>query len=164
MKYLIIFYFPIRNIFASRVKFWKWYLESKKNLDEKCICHFYLTFCAIRFCTTGIESTSFGKTETIVKQHQVTPEKKKLLKEKTCISDWLHKKWSFQLRISSVNVTKSAGNCGFGHIYWRIPHFLCSDWLGKINLIIVLFTKETRMITWGIRLCSKFLTNLRECR
>ena len=26
------------------------------------------------------------------------------------------KKWRFPLRISSVNVTKSAGNCGFGHI------------------------------------------------
>ena len=24
---------------------------------------------------------------------------------------------SFTLKISSVNVTKSAGNCGFGHIY-----------------------------------------------
>ena len=33
----------------------------------------------------------------------------------------LHKKWSFPLRISSVNVTKSAGNCGFGPIYWRNP-------------------------------------------
>ena len=33
----------------------------------------------------------------------------------------LHKKWSFPLRISSLNVTKSAGNCGFGHIYWRNP-------------------------------------------
>ena len=31
----------------------------------------------------------------------------------------LHKKWSFPLRISSVNVAKSAGNSGFGHIYWR---------------------------------------------
>ena len=31
----------------------------------------------------------------------------------------LHKKWSFPLRIHSVNVTKSAGNRGFGHIYWR---------------------------------------------
>ena len=29
----------------------------------------------------------------------------------------LHKKWSFPLRISSENVTKSAGNCGFGYIY-----------------------------------------------
>ena len=28
-----------------------------------------------------------------------------------------HKKWSFPLRISSVNMTKSAGICGFGHIY-----------------------------------------------
>ena len=26
---------------------------------------------------------------------------------------------SFPLRISSVNVTKSAVNCAFGHIYWR---------------------------------------------
>ena len=33
----------------------------------------------------------------------------------------LHKKWNFRLRISSLNVTKSAGNCGFGHIYWRNP-------------------------------------------
>ena len=31
----------------------------------------------------------------------------------------LQKKWSFLLRISSVNVTKSAGNCGFGQIYER---------------------------------------------
>ena len=29
----------------------------------------------------------------------------------------LHKKSSFPLRISSVNVTKSAVSCGFGHIY-----------------------------------------------
>ena len=29
--------------------------------------------------------------------------------------------WSFPLMISSVNVTKSLGNCGFGHIYWRNP-------------------------------------------
>ena len=29
----------------------------------------------------------------------------------------LLKKWSFPLRISAVNVTKSAGNCRFGHIY-----------------------------------------------
>ena len=28
----------------------------------------------------------------------------------------LHKKLSFTLRISSVNVTKSEGNSGFGHI------------------------------------------------
>ena len=31
----------------------------------------------------------------------------------------LHKRPSFPLKISSVNVTKSAENCGFGHISWR---------------------------------------------
>ena len=31
----------------------------------------------------------------------------------------LHKKWSFLLQISSVNMTKFAVSCGFGHIYWR---------------------------------------------
>ena len=30
------------------------------------------------------------------------------------VKEALHKKWSFPLRISSVNVNKS----GFGHIYW----------------------------------------------
>ena len=33
----------------------------------------------------------------------------------------LHKKWSFSLMIYSVNLTKSAVSCGFGHIYWRNP-------------------------------------------
>ena len=37
------------------------------------------------------------------------------------LKHWLHKKWSFPLRISSLNVTKSAGNCGFGRIYWINP-------------------------------------------
>ena len=34
----------------------------------------------------------------------------------------LRKKWSFPLRISSENATKSAGNCEFGHIYWGNPY------------------------------------------
>ena len=42
----------------------------------------------------------------------------------------VHKKWSFPLRISSVNVTKSTVSCGYIHIYWRNPSwkasFLCS--------------------------------------
>ena len=41
----------------------------------------------------------------------------------------LHKKWNFPLRISSVNVTKSAGNCGFGQIFLNGKfHFLSSVW------------------------------------
>ena len=46
----------------------------------------------------------------------------------------LHQKLSFPLRISSVNVTKSAVSCGFGHIYYEINemlHFLCSEDLEK---------------------------------
>ena len=31
------------------------------------------------------------------------------------------KKWSFPLRIYSVNKNKSAVSCGSGHIYWRNP-------------------------------------------
>ena len=46
--------------------------------------------------------------------------------EKELVS--LYKNWSFPLNIFSVNVTKSAGNCRFGHIYWKIfngkLHFL----------------------------------------
>ena len=33
----------------------------------------------------------------------------------------LPKKWSFPVRISSINVTESQGNCKFGHIYWGRP-------------------------------------------
>ena len=33
----------------------------------------------------------------------------------------VHQKWGFPLRISSVNVAKSAVSCGFGHIHWRSP-------------------------------------------
>ena len=38
----------------------------------------------------------------------------------------LHEKWSFPLRTSSVNVTKSAVSCVFGHIYWRNPSWKTS--------------------------------------
>ena len=47
----------------------------------------------------------------------------------------LHKKWSFPLRIPPVNVTKSAGKCGFGHITGVILkgklHFL---WAVRSNI------------------------------
>ena len=35
----------------------------------------------------------------------------------TCRMIWPLEGWSFQLKISSVNVTKFTGNCGFVHIY-----------------------------------------------
>ena len=49
----------------------------------------------------------------------------------------LHKKWSSPLKISSVNVTKSAGNCGFGHIYWKkslMENFIFCAVIAKIGL------------------------------
>ena len=33
----------------------------------------------------------------------------------------LHKKWSFPLRVSSVNGTKLVISSEFGYIYWRNP-------------------------------------------
>ena len=38
----------------------------------------------------------------------------------------LHKKRSFPLRISPVNVTQSAGHCEFGHTYWTNPQWKTS--------------------------------------
>ena len=49
--------------------------------------------------------------------HAVNKTNTQLITEILAIS--LHKKWSFPLRISSVNVTKPAVSFVFGHIYWR---------------------------------------------
>ena len=54
----------------------------------------------------------------------------------------LHKKWSSQLKISSVNENKSAGNCGFGHIYWGNPQWktfcaVFSDQIKQLNRLEV---------------------------
>ena len=58
----------------------------------------------------------------------------------------LQKKWSFPLRISSVNMTKSAGICGFGHIYWRNPGWKISFFvqciLRWVIVVIIKFTEQ----------------------
>ena len=51
------------------------------------------------------------------------------------------KKWNFPLTISSVNVIRSGGNCGFGHIYWINPSWkasLFSQCQGLIKLRLLL--------------------------
>ena len=51
----------------------------------------------------------------------------------------LHKK-SFPLTSFSVNVTKSAVSCGFGHIYWRNPlwkTFLDQSWFSACRYISI---------------------------
>ena len=45
----------------------------------------------------------------------------KSLRKSGLVNSALRKKWSFLLRISSLNVTKSAVSCGYGPIYWRNP-------------------------------------------
>ena len=57
----------------------------------------------------------------------------------------LHKKWGFPLTISSVNVTKSTGNCRFGHIYWRNPRWKTS------------FFVQCMVCYFSLRDASKFL-------
>ena len=55
----------------------------------------------------------------------------------------LYKKWSFPLRISSVNVTKSAVSYGFGYIYWRNPEWKTSLFVQWIFLHMHLTKKST---------------------
>ena len=68
-------------------------------------------------------------------------------------TDSLHKRWSFPLRVFSVNVTKSTVFCGFGHIYWRNldekNHFLCSDLTcGKKKSLFVSEGCNLRCFSW----------------
>ena len=60
----------------------------------------------------------------------------------------LHKKWSFPLRISSVNGNNSAGNCRFGHIYWRLHdgklHFCAVCFLSVATFKILLYKSSPK--------------------
>ena len=51
--------------------------------------------------------------------------------------DSLHKKWSFSLRIYSVNVTKSAENCGLGYICRRNHEWKTSFFCGVTSLFFM---------------------------
>ena len=61
------------------------------------------------FCIVDYELAS--------KNHRTTLE----LPSEKLVEFFTGQKWIFPLKISSVNVTKSAVSCGFGHIYWRNP-------------------------------------------
>ena len=66
---------------------------------------------------------------------------------KGLVPETLHENWSFPLRISSVNVTKSAVFCGFSHIYWRNPqwklHFLCNEIAKKKGKVLATDISES---------------------
>ena len=79
----------------------------------------------------------------------------------------LHKKWSFPLRISSINVTKSVGNCEFiGHSYWRNPYwktsyfaqcFLMIDSLSSFTLTF-LYDFEIMFSLYSHHICNSTQT------
>ena len=54
----------------------------------------------------------------------------------------IYKNWSFTLRIFSVNVTKSAGNGGFGHIYWT--NLQCKSWF----VVLCILFKNIQKFIW----------------
>ena len=65
------------------------------------------------------------------------------LKRKKLFLVSLHKKWSFPLRLFSVNMNKSTISCGFGHIYWRNPSWKTSFFavnLANLTRSTVLFS------------------------
>ena len=70
----------------------------------------------------------------------------------------LHKKWSFPLRISSVDVTISTGNCRFGYVYWRNPswktsyfvqcwcsRYICSADIMNLSIKLSTFPEECKI-------------------
>ena len=63
-------------------------------------------------------------------------------------------KWSFPLKISSVNVTKSARNSGFDHIYWKNPSWKTSFFIGCLKF---------RHVAWILASISNFRYNDRRC-
>ena len=99
--------------------------------DEKCLCVWPIKWqCCLHTETTQLicyanQLTGFYMSATLALMGQTQVQEKVLglLPEKnttyaSATQKLLpHKKWSFPLRIYSVNVTKSAGDCGFGHIY-----------------------------------------------
>ena len=64
------------------------------------------------------------------------------------LKHWAHtslqkKKWSFPLRISSVNVVKSADSWGVRHIYWRNPLWKTSFFVQCLFLVYKLSRENT---------------------
>ena len=102
----------------------------KKRLQHRCFAVKLAKFLRIpilkNICERLFLKSAFFRSETTILErisdqysHFILP----------CNPITLHKKWNFPLRISLVNVTKSAVSCGFGHIYQRNPQwktFLCS--------------------------------------
>ena len=84
---------------------------------------FHLFVCTI-FVLFSINTTITSPNIVVVTSCFVALSKIKIAETFQKILPWpfpLHKKWSFPLKISSVNLTKSIGNYWIGHIYWTDP-------------------------------------------
>ena len=68
----------------------------------------------------------------------------------------LHKKWSFPLRIFSVNMTKSTVSCGFGHIYWRNSWWKTSFFVQCVFRTVLNIYDETCLQKWRILVVNQF--------
>ena len=108
---VLIFPFRIRTEYGDFICKSLYLVQMRENMDQK-------NSKCIHFLHSGIGWIFTLK----LPERQQTP---------------LHKKWSFQLRISSVNVTKSVVSCRFGYkiadlvtfteeIFNGKLHFLCS--------------------------------------
>ena len=91
--------------------------------------YFFIIICLLRVC----------------KPHQKAWVKPRLLNLRD-ITDSTAKIWNLLWRISSVNVTKSAGNCEFGDIHGRNPLlkilFFAQSSLQLVSVIEVFFYKH----------------------
>ena len=91
---------------------WKLRIWLKKSLMEN-----FKTSCLLVLNRQFIQFSDYVKSQT---QSRISGEPLPLISA-SCDQirfDLLHKKPNFSLGISSVNVTKSAVSCRFGHIYW----------------------------------------------
>ena len=92
----------------ERSSSWKISVFTQNNCSWVILKEFYYRF-------FSVNDTKFFRTIS-----EVHLEPSQTFKMEVYMVIWpLHKKWSFPLRISPVNVTKSTGNCGFGHTCWK---------------------------------------------
>ena len=80
-------------------------------------------FCAMFLDSTIAKSLCLSRTKTTYfATHGIAPQSQHLLLEQLRKLRIFEENWGkFPLRISSLNVTKFAVSCGFGHIYWKNP-------------------------------------------
>ena len=80
--------------------------------------------------------------------------------------DTLQKKRSFLLRICSVNMTKAAVSCGFGHIYWQNSYCKTSfsvQWQPHLPDFCHFGLSNSHVLNFNvfISLCKQYNTSLR---